>query len=181
MAKSTPKFGELPFVQLTTTCTTVNIIGSAREKTSSSRVSLVLGGPPCRTLKVRVGQARFFAVRLGVRTNRTLFQSPRHQKSVLIFFISSFPRIFPPTTPMPSYSHRLDALIAGASSKKAGSILRKVEKTSATPAGYRWFSSSCVVSIMIPVRCFLCATSPPYVAQDSAGPISHRKICCSEW
>jgi hypothetical protein len=42
---------------------------------------------------------------------------------------------------MPSNSHRLDALIAGASSKKAGPILRKVEKTSATPAGYRCFSS----------------------------------------
>ena len=32
MAKFTPKFGDLPFVQLTTTCTTVNIIESAVEK-----------------------------------------------------------------------------------------------------------------------------------------------------
>ena len=32
MAKKTPKFGDLPFVQLTTTCTTVNIIESAVEK-----------------------------------------------------------------------------------------------------------------------------------------------------
>jgi hypothetical protein len=32
MAKKTPKFGGLPFVQLTTTCITVNIIKSTVEK-----------------------------------------------------------------------------------------------------------------------------------------------------
>jgi hypothetical protein len=31
MANSTAKFGELPFIELTMTCTTENIIGSALE------------------------------------------------------------------------------------------------------------------------------------------------------
>jgi len=84
--------------------------------------------------------------------------------------INSFPRIFPPTTPMPSYSHRLDALIAGASSTKAGSILRKVEKTSATPAGYQQ-ETPLLCSNMFPVGGFLCATSPTYVAQHCAAQL----------
>jgi hypothetical protein len=40
MAKKTPNFGDLPFVQLTTTCTTVNIIESAVDK-SLLRLSLL--------------------------------------------------------------------------------------------------------------------------------------------
>ena len=53
---------------------------------------------------------------------------------------NSFPRIFPPTTPMPSHSHCLAALIPGVSLKTAVTISRKVEKTSATQGGYQQVS-----------------------------------------
>ena len=89
MAKFTPKFGDLPFIQLTTTCTTVNIIESAVEKTL---LPLSLASCAGRSPFLHTGGASrsshvFFAVRLGVRTSRTPFQCPRHQKQGIIFFI----------------------------------------------------------------------------------------------
>jgi hypothetical protein len=87
MAKKTPKFGDLPFVQLTTTCTTVNIIESAVEKSLLPLSLLCWAVPVVAHWRCELAKPRFFAVRLGVRTSRTPFQFPRHQKQGIIFFI----------------------------------------------------------------------------------------------
>jgi hypothetical protein len=87
MAKKTPKFGDLPFVQLTMTCTTVNIIGSAVEK-SLLPLSLLCSAVPVVThWRCELAKPRFFAVRLGFCTSHPPFQFPRHQKQENIFFI----------------------------------------------------------------------------------------------
>jgi hypothetical protein len=87
MAKKTPNFGDLPFVQLTTPCTTVNIIESAVEKSLLPLSLLCWAFPIVSHWRCELAKPRFFAVRLGVRTSRTLFQFPCHQKQGIVFFI----------------------------------------------------------------------------------------------
>ena len=87
MAKKTPKFGDLPFVQLTTTCTTVNIIESAVEQSFLPLSLLCWAVPVLSHWRCELAKPRFFGVRLGVRTSRTPFQIPHHQNQGIIFFI----------------------------------------------------------------------------------------------
>jgi hypothetical protein len=87
MAKKTPKFGDLPLVQLMTTCTTINIIESAVEKSLLPLSLLCWAVPVVAHWRCELAKPRFFAVRLGVCTSHTLFQFPRHQEQGIIFFI----------------------------------------------------------------------------------------------
>jgi hypothetical protein len=87
MAKKTTKFGDLPFVQLTMTCTTVNIIESAVKKSLLQLSLLCWAVPIVAHWRCELAKPPFFAVRLGVCTSRTPFQFPHHQKQGIIFFI----------------------------------------------------------------------------------------------
>jgi hypothetical protein len=151
MANLTAKCGTVLLIELTMNCSNSKISVSAVERSDFVKVAFSLRGPRCRTLKVRVGQATFFCCSARC-SHQSYFVSKSTSSKIGSYFLRrltlshddqkrNLKTIFPPTTPMPSYSHRLDTLIAGASSQKAGPILRKVEKTSATPAGYRCLSS----------------------------------------
>ena len=87
MAKKTPKFGDLPFVQLTMTRTTANIIEFAVESTFLPPSHWCWMVPFLAHWRCELAEPRFFAVRLRVRKTHTPFQSPHHQKQAIIFFI----------------------------------------------------------------------------------------------
>ena len=173
MAKKTPKFGDLPFVQLTTTCTTVNIIESAVEK-SLLPLSLLCWAVPvvahwrCELAKPRVFccsarcSHQSYSVSISTSSKTGNYFLYRH----LALSLPESPR----TTPMPPDLHRLDALVAGVSLKKFGPISREVGKTSGTQGGYHQDFSS-VLSYHDFRGGFLRATSRIYVAHGRRGQI----------
>ena len=114
MAKSIAIFGELPFVQLTTTCTTNNIIGVAVETRLLPLALLCWTVPVLAHWRCELAKPCFFALRLGVLMNCTSSQIPHHQKTGYYFLYChlalSLPNS-PRTTPMPSHSHWLEAVI----------------------------------------------------------------------
>ena len=140
MAKKTPKFWDLPFVQLTTTCTTDNILEVAVETRLLPLALLCWTVPVVAHWRCELAKPAFFALRVGVRTNRTSSQSPRHQKTGY-YFLYRHPALSQPevrtTTPMPSHSHGLEAVIPWLWYDLTGTFSRQVEKTSGTHAGYQ--------------------------------------------
>lgn len=108
MAKFTPKFGDLPFIQLTTTCTTVNIIESAVEKTLLPLSLLCWTIPVLAHWRCESVKPRFFccSARCSHQSDSVSVSTSSKTGNYFLYrhLALSLPN-FPRTTPMPPDLH----------------------------------------------------------------------------
>ena len=100
MANLTANCGTVLLIELTMNCSNSKISVSAVERSDFVKLSFSLGGPRCRTLKVRVGQAPFFCC-----SARCLHQSYSVSKSTSSKIGSYF--LYRRLTLSHEFSHRL--------------------------------------------------------------------------
>jgi hypothetical protein len=172
MAKKTPKFGGRPFVQLTMTCTTVNISKSTVEKSLLPLSLLYWTIPVVAHWRYKLAKPFFcclawFLHQLHSTSNSTSSKTGNY--FLYCHLALSLPDV-PRTTTMPPDLHWLNALVAGVSLQNFRPILRKVKKHQVHRRVIsRW--ALVYLSIMISVGVF-CAQHHLPALHTTAWPIS---------